>query len=108
MASFYDEFNGPDHDEDPREKGYIRSDGLHASRRRHRGPSRGSARPRIRRNQSVGLPPTHNHDPPITAHIGRSLWAIKERYAELRFPSVESLRMVSSMRSARVAGRLAE
>ena len=32
MASFYDEFNGPDHDEDPREKGYIRSDGLHASR----------------------------------------------------------------------------
>jgi hypothetical protein len=31
MASFYDEFNGPDHDEDPREKGYIYSDGLHAS-----------------------------------------------------------------------------
>ena len=31
MASFYDEFNGPDHDEDPREKGYIAFDGLHAS-----------------------------------------------------------------------------
>jgi hypothetical protein len=32
MASFYDEFNGPDHDEDPREKGYISIDGFHASR----------------------------------------------------------------------------
>ena len=31
MASFYDEFNGPDHDEDPREKGYIAFDGWHAS-----------------------------------------------------------------------------
>ena len=31
MASFYDEFNGPDHDEDPREKGYIYPDGIHAS-----------------------------------------------------------------------------
>lgn len=31
MASFYDEFNGPDHDEDPREKGYISLDGFHAS-----------------------------------------------------------------------------
>jgi hypothetical protein len=31
MASFYDEFNGVDHDEDPREKGYIASDGRHAS-----------------------------------------------------------------------------
>lgn len=27
----YDEFNGPDHDEDPREKGYISIDGFHAS-----------------------------------------------------------------------------
>jgi hypothetical protein len=31
MASFYDEFNGPDHDEDPREKGHIYPDGIHAS-----------------------------------------------------------------------------
>ena len=31
MASFYDEFNVPDHDEDPREKGYISVDGFHAS-----------------------------------------------------------------------------
>jgi hypothetical protein len=31
MASFYDEFNGVDHDEDAREKGYIASDGRHAS-----------------------------------------------------------------------------
>ena len=31
MVSFYDEFNGPDHDEDPREKGYITVDGKHAS-----------------------------------------------------------------------------
>jgi hypothetical protein len=31
MASFYDAFNGPDHDEDPREKGYITVDGKHAS-----------------------------------------------------------------------------
>ena len=33
MASFYDAFNGPDHDEDPREKGYIGFDGYHASLR---------------------------------------------------------------------------
>jgi hypothetical protein len=31
MASWYDAFNGPDHDEDPREKGYIASDGFHTS-----------------------------------------------------------------------------
>lgn len=31
MVSFYDEFNGVDHDEDPREKGYISIDGYHAS-----------------------------------------------------------------------------
>lgn len=30
-ASFYDEFNGTDHDEDPREKGYISVDGLRPS-----------------------------------------------------------------------------
>ena len=30
-ASWYDAFNGPDHDEDPREKGYIASDGWHQS-----------------------------------------------------------------------------
>ena len=30
-ASFYDEFNGVDHDEDPREKGYISADGWHQS-----------------------------------------------------------------------------
>lgn len=30
-ASFYDEFNGADHDEDPREKGYIGADGWHQS-----------------------------------------------------------------------------
>jgi hypothetical protein len=33
MASVYDAFNGPDHDEDPREKGYVASDGYHASLR---------------------------------------------------------------------------
>jgi hypothetical protein len=32
-ASFYDAFNGTDHDEDPREKGYIAFDGYHASPR---------------------------------------------------------------------------
>ena len=33
LASVYDVFNGPDHDEDPREKGYVDEwDGLHASR----------------------------------------------------------------------------
>jgi hypothetical protein len=31
MASWYDAFNGPDHDEDPREKGYISQDGFHTS-----------------------------------------------------------------------------
>jgi hypothetical protein len=31
IASFYDAFNGPDHDEDPREKGYIADDGFHTS-----------------------------------------------------------------------------
>jgi hypothetical protein len=31
-ASFYDEFNGTNHDEDPREKGYIAVDGWHQSR----------------------------------------------------------------------------
>ena len=30
-ASFYDEFNGTNHDEDPREKGYISGDGWHTS-----------------------------------------------------------------------------
>ena len=30
-ASWYDAFNGPDHDEDPREKGYIAADGWHQS-----------------------------------------------------------------------------
>ena len=30
-ASFYDEFNGVDHDEDAREKGYISVDGWHQS-----------------------------------------------------------------------------
>ena len=30
-ASWYDEFNGPDHDEDPLEKGYIADDGWHQS-----------------------------------------------------------------------------
>ena len=30
-ASFYDEFNGVDRDEDPREKGYIDVDGFHQS-----------------------------------------------------------------------------
>ena len=30
-ASFYDEFNGPNHDEDAREKGYIADDGFHQS-----------------------------------------------------------------------------
>jgi hypothetical protein len=32
MVSFYDAFNGPDHDEDPREKGYVGPDGYHFSR----------------------------------------------------------------------------
>jgi hypothetical protein len=31
MASVYDVFNGPGHDEDPREKGYVASDGYHPS-----------------------------------------------------------------------------
>lgn len=31
MVSTYDLFNGPDHDEDPREKGYIGSDGEHTT-----------------------------------------------------------------------------
>lgn len=31
FVSVYDEFNGPDHSEDPREKGYIGDDGIHAS-----------------------------------------------------------------------------
>mgnify|MGYP000541346990 CR=1 FL=1 len=31
VASFYDEFNGTNHDEDPREKGYIAADGWHQS-----------------------------------------------------------------------------
>lgn len=31
LISVYDAFNGPDHDEDPREKGYIGPDGIHAS-----------------------------------------------------------------------------
>jgi hypothetical protein len=31
VASFYDEFNGPNHDEDPREKGYVFGDGYHPS-----------------------------------------------------------------------------
>ena len=31
MASMYDAFNGPAHDEDPGEKGYIGADGLHPS-----------------------------------------------------------------------------
>ena len=31
VASFYDEFNGPNHDEDAREKGYIAADGWHQS-----------------------------------------------------------------------------
>lgn len=30
-VSLYDAFNGPDHDQDPREKGYIGYDGLHTS-----------------------------------------------------------------------------
>lgn len=30
-ASWYDAFNGPNHDEDPREKGYIHYDGYHQS-----------------------------------------------------------------------------
>lgn len=29
--TMYDAFNGPDHSEDPREKGYIGSDGAHTS-----------------------------------------------------------------------------
>ena len=31
LVSVYDIFNGPNHNEDPREKGYIGSDGVHAS-----------------------------------------------------------------------------
>jgi hypothetical protein len=31
LESVYDAFNGPNHDEDPREKGYIGPDGVHAS-----------------------------------------------------------------------------
>lgn len=31
LISVYDAFNGPDHNEDPREKGYIGPDGIHAS-----------------------------------------------------------------------------
>jgi len=31
FVSIYDAFNGPDHNEDPREKGYIGDDGIHAS-----------------------------------------------------------------------------
>ena len=31
FVSLYDEFNGRDHNEDPREKGYIGEDGMHAS-----------------------------------------------------------------------------
>jgi lysophospholipase L1-like esterase len=30
-VSVFDAFNGPDHDEDPREKGYIGPDGVHTS-----------------------------------------------------------------------------
>jgi len=33
LISVYDAFNGTDHNEDPREKGYIGSDGEHASDR---------------------------------------------------------------------------
>ena len=31
LVSVHDLFNGPEHDEDPREKGYIGSDGIHTS-----------------------------------------------------------------------------
>jgi lysophospholipase L1-like esterase len=31
VASVYDAFNGPDHNEDPRDKGYIGDDGLHTN-----------------------------------------------------------------------------
>ena len=31
LVSVYSAFNGSNHDEDPREKGYIGSDGIHAS-----------------------------------------------------------------------------
>ncbi|UCG93306.1 MAG: SGNH/GDSL hydrolase family protein [candidate division WOR-3 bacterium] len=31
VAHVYDAFNGPDHNEDPRDKGYIRDDGLHTN-----------------------------------------------------------------------------
>jgi len=31
VAHVYDAFNGPNHDEDPRDKGYIGSDGMHTS-----------------------------------------------------------------------------
>lgn len=33
FVSVYDVFNGLNHDEDPREKGYIRTDGVHTSKR---------------------------------------------------------------------------
>jgi hypothetical protein len=31
IARVFDAFNGPDHDEDPRDKGYIRGDGVHTT-----------------------------------------------------------------------------
>jgi lysophospholipase L1-like esterase len=31
LACVYDAFNGPNHDEDPRMKGYIKEDGRHAT-----------------------------------------------------------------------------
>jgi len=31
VARVFDAFNGPDHDEDPRDKGYIRDDGIHTT-----------------------------------------------------------------------------
>jgi hypothetical protein len=31
VANIYDAFNGPNHDEDPREKGYIGDDGIHTN-----------------------------------------------------------------------------
>ena len=31
FVSFFDVFNGPEHDEDPREKGWIDDDGMHAN-----------------------------------------------------------------------------
>ncbi|MCJ7781303.1 MAG: SGNH/GDSL hydrolase family protein [Acidimicrobiia bacterium] len=38
FVSFFDVFNGPEHDEDPREKGWIQDDGMHANDKG--GPSR--------------------------------------------------------------------